>query len=132
MIEKMIRLTPDQMAYQDRGKMKWQGLLLSDHSEALNKTKLVQEETNPLTLTKISTIEVSKILSIAYQNKHPVYFQTYTLTKDHHFQDFKAIVAGSQDNKIYFLLKNERLINVSLENIRSIVLLNPLIWQQSD
>ena len=37
MARKVIRFTPDQMGYKDRGKMKWQGLMLSDHSEALRK-----------------------------------------------------------------------------------------------
>ena len=35
MVRKIIRFTPDQFGYKDRGKMKWQGLMLSDHTEKL-------------------------------------------------------------------------------------------------
>ena len=32
----VIYYTPDELGYTDRGKQKWIGLMLSDHSDALN------------------------------------------------------------------------------------------------
>lgn len=132
MISKMVRLNPNQMAYQDRGKMKWQGLLLSDHSEALKKTSRVQKENKILPKTRLSLIDLSKILALAYQKRQAISVQTNILTKNHHFQEFKALVAGSDENEIYFFLKNGQLIKIPLENISYVELFDPLLWQKSD
>lgn len=132
MIKKMVRLNPNQMAYQDRGKMKWQGLLLSDHSEALKKPSLVQEEDKILPKTRLSLIDLSKKLALAYQKRQAITVQTNILTKDHHLQEFKALVAGSDENEIYFSLKNGQLIKIPLENISYVELFDHLLWQKSD
>lgn len=39
MEEEVIVLSPDRLGYKDRGKMKWQGLMLSDHNAALKQMK---------------------------------------------------------------------------------------------
>ncbi|MCD8506650.1 MAG: hypothetical protein LRY37_06590 [Alkalibacterium thalassium] len=42
MQEDVIKLSPDALGYKDRGKMKWMGMMLSDHAEALKKQKKSQ------------------------------------------------------------------------------------------
>ena len=39
-----VRLSPDALGYKDRGKMKWIGLMLSDHAEALKEQKSVNHK----------------------------------------------------------------------------------------
>lgn len=36
----ITRVTPEQFGYKDRGIMKWLGMMLSDHSEALKKEEM--------------------------------------------------------------------------------------------
>jgi len=43
----VIRMTPDDLGYKDRGIMKWQGLILADHNEALKKMDTDQTEGPP-------------------------------------------------------------------------------------
>lgn len=128
MLKKTIRPNPDQLAYQDRGKMKWQGLLLSDHSEAIKKRKLAEQNDVFLPKPQLSLDEIGQKLSFAYQNKHPILIQTNILENRSCFQEFSCLVAGHFENNIYFSLKNGQLLKIPLENIRHLKLLDPLVW----
>lgn len=129
MIKKTIRLNPDQMAYQDRGKMKWQGLILSDHSESIKKRSLAQQKEEILPKARLSLIEIGEKLSFAHQNNLPILIQMNTLKNDGYLQEYNCLVAGNNENEIYFLLKNNQQIKTSLDNIRHLELLDLMIWQ---
>ncbi len=129
MPKKIIRLTPDQMGYQDRGKMKWQGLMLSDHTEAIKKRSLAEQNKNTSPKTQLSLNDIGEKLAYAYQKKLPIFLQTNTLINRASFQEYYCLVAGNHDNEICFSLKNGEMFKTPLENIRHIELVDPLTWQ---
>src|SRR5699024_4965526 len=130
MEKKIIRLTPDQLGYKDRGKMKWLGLMLSDHTEALSKMtkeeRLKEIEAKP----QQSLVEISELLSQAYHTGHPVLIQANILQNGTYFKDVPCMVSGTFEEKIYLLLKDGRLVNTILDDIRHVELMNPMDWQK--
>lgn len=130
MEKKIVRLTPDQLGYKDRGKMKWQGLMLSDHSESLKRMKQADAEKEPAEKPTQSLAEIGEILLQAYQTGQPVLIQANFLQNGLYFKDVPCIISGTHEEKIYLLLKNGRMVDTTLEDIRHIEFLNPLIWQQ--
>ena len=130
MEKKIIRLTPDQLGYKDRGKMKWLGLMLSDHTEALSKMtkeeRLKEIEAKP----QQSLVEISELLSQAYHTGHPVLIQANILQNGTYFKDVPCMVSGTFEEKIYLLLKDGRLVNTILDDIRHVELMNPTDWQK--
>lgn len=108
MAKKILRLTPDQLGYRDRGKMKWLGLMLSDHTEALKKMNKEDEAVEPLPKNRMTQEEISEILQIAYVNKTPIVMQANVITDGQYYQDLKCMVLGYADDKIYFKLIDGR------------------------
>lgn len=129
MPKKTILLTPDQMGYQDRGKMKWQGLILSDHTEALKKKSLAEQTGNVLPKDQLPLKDIGEKLAYVYQKKLPICIQLNTLKNGASFQEYHCLVAGNYDNEIYFSLKNGQMIKTSLENIRHLELIDLVVWQ---
>lgn len=129
MSKKTIRLTPDQMGYQDRGKMKWQGLILADHTEAIKKISQTEQTEEALAKEQLSLEDIGQKLADAYHKKIPICLQTNMLKNGASFQDYHCLVVGNFENKIYFSLKNGTILKIFLENIRSVELLDPVDWQ---
>ncbi|MDN6571092.1 MAG: hypothetical protein L0L22_08855 [Staphylococcus equorum] len=82
MIKKVIRLTPDNLGYKDRGKMKWLGLMLSDHLDALRTIDKEDERSEPkpkrLMTEKylnISKKHTSQIRNIEFMNMEDWYLK---------------------------------------------------------
>lgn len=126
----IIRRTPDQLGYKDRGKMKWMGLMLSDHSEAL--TQMAEDEkTYEVTeKPKQSVAEIGELLTEAYHLKKPIAIQANILRNGSYFKDVPCLVSGVSDEKIYLMLKDNRMVNTTLEDIRNIEFLDPDIWYE--
>lgn len=129
MPKKRIRLTPEQMGYQDRGKMKWQGLMLSDHTEAIKKSRLTEQTNDISPKTQLSLNAIGEKLAYAYQKKLPICLQTNILKNGVLFQEYYCLVAGNYDNEVYFSLKNGKVFKTPLENIRHLELIDPIVWQ---
>lgn len=129
MPKKTIRLTPDQMGYQDRGKMKWQGLILSDHTEAIKKISQAEQNKERRPKAQLSLQDIGKKLAYAYQKKVPICLQTNIVKNSSSFQEYYCLVTGNYDNEIYFSLKNGDIIKTTLEDVRHLELMDPIIWQ---
>lgn len=132
MTKKLIRLTPDELGYKDRGKMKWQGLMLSDHLDAL---RIMDKEDNALPLEPkrmMSEIEISKILQQSYINKQPITLQANVVNNNNYYPDLQCIVLGSQDNKIYLQLKDGRITTCQINQIRHVEFMNINEWYVSN
>lgn len=128
MDEKFIRMTPDQLGYKDRGKMKWLGLMLSDHTEALN--KMNDKEYEVKAKPKQTLAEIGEILSKAYHMKRAVAIQANILQNGSYFKDVPCLVAGVAAEKIYLLLKDGRMVDTTLEDIRHIEFLDSRDWYE--
>lgn len=128
--KKIIRMTPDQLGYKDRGKMKWLGLMLSDHSETL-KTMVEEEASKDIKAKpKQSLAEIGERLAKAYQTKNPIIIQANILQNGSYFKDVPCLVSGFFEEKIYLLLKDGRMVDTTLEDIRNVEFLDSDIWFQ--
>lgn len=130
MKKKVVRLTPDQLGYKDRGKMKWLGLMLSDHSDLLKVMEDSENEKYVQPKPKQSLVEIGEILAHAHHTGEPVSIQANILQNGTYFKDVPCIVSGTHEEKIYLLLKNGRLVDTTLEDIRHIEFLDPMAWYE--
>lgn len=120
MDHQVIRRTPDQLGYQDRGKMKWQGLILSDMSELLKGHQKSEEAKNPLAKRKMDIIEITELLKDAYLSKKLVKIQANILKDGQYYPDLICSVLGYEGDKIYLQLKDRRVRTCQLDEIRNI------------
>lgn len=80
--------------YQDRGMKKWQGLMLSDHTAAINRNKLDQDKVFVKKRT-MAQEKVSELLMYAYANHKLVSVQLKELDSDGNVQpDIEGAVEG--------------------------------------
>lgn len=104
--------------YHDRGMVKWQGFMLSDHTAALKKQKPkeVQQqiiEPKPQQTTEVITSTLAK----AYHRKRTVTIQLNELdVNGNQTPDLKTHVLGYQDEMI--ILDNKK--SISIDDIRHI------------
>ena len=130
MTRKIIQYTPDQLGYKDRGKMKWLGLMLSDHAESLNNMTVKEKNADVKAKPRQSLAEISAILSDAYLLKKPIAIQANFLQSASYFQDIPCMVSGTFEDKIFLLLKDKRLVDTRLEDIRHVSFIDAEIWYQ--
>jgi len=130
MDKEIIRLTPDQLGYKDRGKMKWMGLMLSDHTEALNNMTKKDQANEVKAKPKQTLTEIGEKLAEAYQTKRPIAIQANILQNGSYFKDVRCLVSGRYEEKIYLMLKDGRMVDTTLEDIRHIEFLDSDIWYQ--
>lgn len=128
MANKIVKMTPDELGYKDRGKMKWQGLILSAQTD-MHKQALEDEKGKyPNAKEIMSEIEVAEIIQQSYLNKLPVAIQANTLRDGHFYPDVKCIVSGFKEDQIYFTLKDGRIRSCKIEVIRNIQFMDTKEW----
>lgn len=128
MTNKIIRMTPDDLGYKDRGIMKWQGLMLSAHTEALKHIDKEEKKGKPIGKKIMAEIEISQYLQQSYLNKSPVSIQANTLKNGHFYPDVHCIVFGFNADKIFLKLKDKREISCKINQIRNIEFMNIKDW----
>src|SRR5699024_12670148 len=114
MEKKIIRLTPDQLGYKDRGKMKWLGLMLSDHTELLSKMEKKEQLKDVTAKPKQSRLEISEILGQAYHTGNHGLIQANILQNGAYLKDVPCMVSRTFEDRIYLLLNNGRLVDTTL------------------
>lgn len=119
MARKIVKFTPDQLGYKDRGKMKWQGLILSDHTEAV-KRMFKDDSKYPEAKKLMSEQEISTVLLQAFLQKAPVNIQANVLHDGHFKSDINCILKGVFDNRIILELKDGKAIACLIEDIRNV------------
>lgn len=130
MARKIIHFTPDQMGYKDRGKMKWLGLILSDHTESLNKMMVEETGQNIAAKPIQSVTEISETLAEAYLLKKPVSIQANIVEDGTYLEDIRCLVSGTYEEQVFLVLKDGRVVNTTLEDIRHIEFIKSDIWYQ--
>src|SRR5699024_4237177 len=85
--------------------------MLSDHLEALKVMKKEDKKPEPMAKKLMNEMEISRYLQQAYINKVPVIIQANTLNNGNYYPDLHCLVLGSQENKIFLLLKDNQTIS---------------------
>lgn len=124
----IIRVSPDQLGYKDRGVMKWLGMMLSDHSEALKKEKRANNFIEPKQKEGLSMSEIGKLLYQAYVTHLPIRIQANVLRNGNYYPDLECKITGYVEDKIYFLLKDGRSVYCTLEQVRHVEIMDILEW----
>lgn len=128
MNQSVTRVTPDQLGYKDRGIVKWFGMMLSDHSEALKKEKRNSQLIDVPAKEEMTEEEISKVLCKAFVSEYPVLVQANVLRNGNYYKDLECKVVGYAGNKICLYLKDGRTTSCTYEQIRNIEFMNSLDW----
>lgn len=124
-----IYYTPDELGYQDRGKLKWMGMMLSDHTEALKKLKQTDHTVQQITpKPQMSFYEISMIFKKSYDYQSPIRIQSNIINQSDHYEEIPCIVLGYKDNYIYLKKINGEIRKCQLEEIRYAECIEPMEW----
>jgi len=122
-------IRPDDMGYKDRGKLKWEGLMLSDHVDALKKLKDPEELIEHEPKEEQDEQTISEHLYYAYVNKLPITIQADVVNKHgNYYRDVSCIVVGQGANIIYLYLKDKRKAKCPIDKIRNVEFMDPVDW----
>lgn len=87
--------------YHDRGMIKWQGYMLSDHTSALKKEN-EQRDTVIEPKPVMTAEEIGEVLEQSYANNKRVSLQLYSTNSDRTLEpDKTGKVLGVQDNNVF-------------------------------
>lgn len=120
--------TPDQLGYKDRGIVKWLGMMLSDHSEALKKEELNNQLLDIAPKEWMTEEDISYVLYQAFKGDLPIFIQANVLHDGKYFKDLECKVVGYLENEICLVLKDGRRTRCTFNQIRNVAFMNPLEW----
>ncbi|WP_339185040.1 hypothetical protein [Oceanobacillus sp. FSL W7-1293] len=129
-MEKILitRVTPEQFGYKDRGIMKWLGMMLSDHSEALKKEEMNDQLIEVKAKEEMTEEAIAKVLNQAFATNSPVLIQANVMRNGNYYKDLECKVSGYGEGQIHLFLKDGRVTNCSIEEIRNVEFMNTLDW----
>lgn len=128
MTQDVIKLSPDALGYKDRGKMKWIGLMLSDHSEALKKQKQSTRSTLISPKPKQPMEEISDCLYRSYSREKPLAIQLDIIKEGCYLPDIEGFIVGFKENSIYVKQRDCTLKAIALEDVRHIEWIDTANW----
>lgn len=128
MKQDIVRLSPDALGYKDRGKMKWIGLMLSDHAEALKKQKQGARDILISPKPRQSMEDISGCLYRSYTNKNPLAVQLDIINEGQYLPDIEGFVVGVKGDAVFIRQRDRTLKRIVLEDIRHIDWLNASDW----
>lgn len=123
--EGKVYYTPDELGYQDRGMVKWQGFLLSDHNEQMEQEGKDRTFVPPKLLQ--SEEKRASILADAYHLKREVAIQMGILENAHYPKDLVGYVLGVDHGQL-FLQTEQGIRTLSIEVIRNVSLTDSTKW----
>ena len=124
-----VYYTPDELGYQDRGMIKWQGFLLSDHNEQMKEEGKDRAFVAPKLLQSFE--KRATVLSNAYYLKREVAIQMNILENAHYQKDIIGYVLGVDDNQI-FLQTEDKIQMLSMDTIRNVQITDSTKWFKKD
>ena len=113
-----IWLIPSEQGYKDRKMAKWQGFILSDHAELVQKRKKKQKKT-PYSKSKQSLEVVSSILKEAYMFHKKIDVQVDVLENGYYTDKCVGYVLGV-DQTLVYIQTETTLLPIPLESIRCV------------
>lgn len=127
--EGKIYYTPDELGYEDRGKLKWMGMMLSDHTEALKQLKKSDTTLQKQTVKpQQSMSDISKFLYESFIYQKPILVQANIIQDGHHYQTMAAIAMGQKDAYVYLKQIDGQESKCQVEAIRHIEWMDPAEW----
>lgn len=102
--------------YHDRGKMKWQGFYLSDHTAALNQQMKQIQHTNKLRQEQTS-IEITKLLMQSFTYNQVIKVQLNIYDKNNEVEADRIGRISGYDNDLFYLDSGEQFY---LEDVRNV------------
>lgn len=124
-----IFYTPDELGYQDRGKLKWMGMMLSDHTEALKQLKTDDEIVDNRTVEpQLSSADISHLLNESFVYQKPILIQANTIQYGEYYRYIPCIVLGYKEEYIYIKNIDGSESKFLLENIRHIKWMEAMEW----
>ncbi|SDQ02581.1 hypothetical protein LHA31_12310 (plasmid) [Carnobacterium viridans] len=118
-IEENIIINPNTSGYVDRKMAKWQGLILSEHTETVNDKKKNNRKVN-IEKEKQSVDVIYSLIDFSYSQKVMVSIQVDCLFNGSYQDDIIGVVFGYLDNNIYIQTIDSGLVVCELELIRNI------------
>lgn len=128
MTQEIVKLSPDALGYKDRGKMKWIGLMLSDHSEALKKQKQTTRSSLVSPKPSQSMEEISTGLYRSYSRNKPLAIQLDIIHEGRYLPDIEGFIIGFKAETIYLKQRNGTIKRLALEDIRHIDWITTTDW----
>lgn len=122
----ITRITPEMFGYKDRGLLKWQGMFLADHTDALNKLK--KEATEVEAKEEMSEMEISQTLHKAFTMNLPVAIQANVIRNGQYYKDVQCKIAGYSNGRIFLHVKDGRKTSCTIEEIRNVEMMDQLDW----
>ncbi len=98
-----------QMNYEDRKMAKWQGFVLSDHAELIQKQDQTKNNLN-VAKEKQTPETISESLYQAFLTKKQVVIQMEFLLDGVYEDDLIGIVVGQEENNIYLQTPSELIV----------------------
>ena len=130
MSEEIIVLNPDRLGYKDRGILKWQGMIMSEQREALNKIERTQNSIERLTPDHMTEELISEHIFKSLVNKAPIALQANVISNGSLVPEVICITEGYKNGNIYFSTKDRKPFKLKLEEIRSVAFYDPYAWNQ--
>jgi len=128
MKEEIVKLSPDALGYKDRGKMKWIGLMLSDHAEALKKQKQARQKSQIEPKSKQDMEAISACLYRSYSSGKPLAIQLDILSEGRYLPDIEGIILGFREDTIYLRQRDRETKRIKLEDIRHVGWISTTQW----
>ena len=113
-----VWLVPSEQGYKDRKMAKWQGFILSDHSELIQK-KANEQKKNPSPKARQSLEVVSCILKEAYISHKKVVLQIDVIENGDYVDEWEGSILGIDQDLLYIQTK-ATLQTIQLAQIRSV------------
>lgn len=95
----ITRVTPEQLGYKDRGIVKWLGMMLSDHSEALKKEKIKKQLIEVEAKEEMSEEEIAEVLYKAFVSDSSVLIQANVMRNGNYYRDLQCKISGYVENQ---------------------------------
>ncbi len=117
--EKNMIINPNTSDYVDRKMAKWQGLILSEHTEILKEEKINNRKVN-IEKEKQSVESIYGLIDHSFSQKVMVTIQLDCLFNGNYQDDIIGVVFGYYENNIYVQTVDTEIVVCEIDLIRNV------------
>lgn len=125
--EKNMIINPNTSGYVDRKMAKWQGLILSEHTEILKEEKINNRKVN-IEREKQSVETIYGLIDHSFSQKVMVTIQLDCLFNGNYQDDIIGVVCGYHENNIYVQTVDTEIVVCEIDLIRNIEVTKVKKW----